>query len=112
LCFAFTVARINVNNLFSNIFRSVMVVAEVVVLSGMDTAQLLLAVKTELMRHCWEQFVHEPIPQVRVILLGCPFCKKPFGTIGTYMNHLADAVRARLTEEKSCFQAAASYPPF
>jgi hypothetical protein len=68
-------------------------------LSGMHNADSLLAVKTELMQHSWEEFVHEPIPQVTVTLMGCPYCKKPIGTIDSYMKHLADVVQARLTDE-------------
>jgi hypothetical protein len=57
---------------------------------------LLLALQKEIQRHDLSTFVDEP-PSVAqggrgVVVPGCPACKKRFGTIGQFIDHLTNDV--------------------
>ena len=58
--------------------------------------KILIAAKTEIMRHRWDTFCDSP-PSIAqggkgVVVSGCPACKKRFGTNTQYLDHLADDV--------------------
>jgi hypothetical protein len=57
-----------------------------------EKSELLLALQREIQRHDLSTFVDEP-PSVAqgcrgVVVPGCPLCKKRFGTVGQYTDHL------------------------
>jgi hypothetical protein len=58
--------------------------------------KILIAAKTEIMRHRWDTFVDDPPAMAQggkgVVVSGCPVCKKRFGTNTQYLDHLADDV--------------------
>jgi hypothetical protein len=69
---------------------------------------LLAALRTELHRQDFSHFVDEP-PSVAqggqgVVVTGCPTCRKKFGTMPQFLDHLTDdvlpAVLDRLSQEK------------
>jgi hypothetical protein len=58
--------------------------------------RIFQSAKSELMRHSWDTFVHEP-PSVAqggdgVVIPGCPASKKRINTNDQYLRHLADDV--------------------
>lgn len=65
--------------------------------------EILQAAKKELMRHSLSTYVDEP-PSVAdgghgVVVSGCATCKKPFGTITRFQEHLADDVLPTILRE-------------
>jgi hypothetical protein len=74
----------------------------------MKKSDLYRALRTELHRHDFSHFVDEP-PSIAlggkgVVVSGCPACKKKFGTMPQFLDHLTDdvlpAVLDRLSAEK------------
>jgi hypothetical protein len=74
----------------------------------MKKSDLYAALRTEFHRHDFSTFVDEP-PSVAqggngVVVLGCPMCRKRFGTIPQFLDHLTDdalpavLIRYRLKE--------------
>jgi hypothetical protein len=71
-------------------------------------SELLAALRTELHRHDFSHFVDEPLSVAQggrgVVVPGCPTCKKKFGTMPQFLDHLTDdvlpAVLDRLSAEK------------
>lgn len=68
----------------------------------------LYAARTELHRHDFSTFVEQP-PSIAqggrgVVVPGCPTCRKRFGTMPQFLDHLTDdvppAVFDRLSAEK------------
>jgi hypothetical protein len=59
-------------------------------------SQLLAALKSEIQRHDFSYFVDDP-PSVAqggkgVVVTGCPNCRKRFGTVPQFIDHLTDDV--------------------
>jgi hypothetical protein len=74
----------------------------------MKKSDLYQALRTELHQHDFSTFVDEP-PSVAqggrgVVVPGCPTCKKQFGTMSQFLDHLTDdvlpAILDRLSQEK------------
>jgi hypothetical protein len=71
-------------------------------------SKLHRALRTELHRHDFSTFVDEPPSIARggngVVVTGCPRCRKKFGTMPQFLDHLTDdvlpAVLDRLSTEK------------
>jgi hypothetical protein len=62
----------------------------------MQKSALLAALRTELHQHDFSHFVDEP-PSIAqggkgVVVPGCPKCKKRFGTLPQFLDHLTDDV--------------------
>jgi hypothetical protein len=62
----------------------------------MQKSALLAALKTEIQRHDFSNFVDGP-PSIAqggkgVVVSGCPTCKKKFGTMPQFLDHLTDDV--------------------
>jgi hypothetical protein len=59
-------------------------------------SELYRALRTELHRHDFSTFVDEPPSVARggngVVVPGCPMCRKRFGTIPQFLDHLTDDV--------------------
>jgi len=75
---------------------------------AMLKSKLHRALRTELHRHDFSTFVDEPPSIARggngVVVTGCPRCRKKFGTMPQFLDHLTDdvlpAVLDRLSTEK------------
>jgi hypothetical protein len=71
-------------------------------------SKLYRELRTELHRHDFSTFVDEPPCIAKggngVVVTGCPTCRKKFGTMPQFLNHLTDdalpAVLDRLSAEK------------
>jgi hypothetical protein len=71
----------------------------------MQKSALLAALKTELHQHDFSHFVDEP-PSIAqggkgVVVPGCPKCKKRFGTLPQFLDHLTDDVLPPLLDRLS-----------
>ena len=71
----------------------------------MQKSVLLAALKTELHQHDFSHFVDEP-PSIAqggrgVVVPGCPKCKKRFGTLPQFLDHLTDDVLPPLIDRLS-----------
>lgn len=69
----------------------------------MKKSDLLLALQREIRRHDLDTFVDEP-PSVAqggrgVVVPGCPACKKRFGTIPQFLDHLTNDVLPALVDK-------------
>lgn len=71
-------------------------------------SDLYRVLRAELHRHDFSHFVDEP-PAIAqggrgVVVTGCPACRKQFGTVPQFLDHLTDdvlpAVLDRLSAEK------------
>ena len=70
-------------------------------------SELLHAIQQEIQRHDFSHFVDEPPSVARggngVVVPGCPTCRKRFGTMPQFLDHLTDdvlpAVLDRLSSE-------------
>ena len=55
---------------------------------------LIVAIQREIRRHDWDSFavpVDEDEPEGRkVVVSGCPACRKQIGTMPQFLDHLAD----------------------
>jgi hypothetical protein len=68
----------------------------------MKKSELYAALRREIHRHDFSTFVDEP-PSVAqggkgVVVPGCPTCKKRFGTMPQFMDHLTDDVLPALLD--------------
>lgn len=63
-------------------------------------SELLRAIQQEIRRHDFSTFVDEPPSVARggrgVVVPGCPACKKRFGTMPQFLDHLAYEVMPEL----------------
>jgi hypothetical protein len=71
----------------------------------MQKSALLAALKKELHQHDFSHFVDEP-PSIAqggkgVVVPGCPKCKKRFGTLPQFLDHLTDDVLPPLIDRLS-----------
>ena len=68
----------------------------------MKKSELYTALRREIHRHDFSTFVDEP-PSVAqggkgVVVPGCPTCKKRFGTMPQFLDHLTDDVLPALLD--------------
>ena len=81
----------------------------------MKKSELYRELRTELHRHDFSTFIDEP-PSIAqggrgVVVTGCPICKKKFGTMAHFLDHLTDdALPAVLDRLSSQSQAECSRP--
>jgi len=71
----------------------------------MKKSELYAALRREIQRHDFSTFVDEP-PSVAqggkgVVVPGCPTCKKRFGTMPQFLDHVTDDVLPALPERLS-----------
>jgi hypothetical protein len=64
----------------------------------MRKSELLRALQTEIQKHNLSTFMHE---QHRVIIPGCSFCRKDFGTVEQFKRHITDDVLPPLLDKLS-----------
>jgi hypothetical protein len=84
----------------------------------MQKSALLAALRTELHRHDFSTFVYGEKTVAQggngVVVPGCPKCKKRFGTMPQFLDHLTDdvlpALLDRLSEEKVGGAGCPSWP--
>ena len=59
-------------------------------------SELLRELQREIQRHDLSTFIDEPPSMAQggrgVVVTGCPLCKKRFGTVGQYTDHLTNDV--------------------
>lgn len=59
-------------------------------------SELLRALRSEIQRHDFSNFVDKPSSVAQggngVVVSGCPTCKKKFGTMPQFLDHLTDDV--------------------
>lgn len=71
----------------------------------MQKCALLAALRQEIQRHDFTNFVDEP-PSIAaggkgVVVTGCPACKKRFQTTSQFIDHLTDDVLPPLLDKLS-----------
>lgn len=71
----------------------------------MKKSELYAALRSEIHRHDFSTFVDDP-PSVAqggngVVVPGCPACKKRFGTMPHFLDHLTDDVLPALLDKVS-----------
>ena len=59
----------------------------------MRKSELLRALRTEIQQHNLSTLMHE---QRRVVITGCSFCRKHFGTVEPFKRHITEDVLAEL----------------
>ncbi len=64
----------------------------------MKKSDLLRALQTEIQNHNLSTFMHE---QHRVVMKGCSFCRKHFGTVEQFKRHLSEDVLPPLLDKLS-----------
>jgi len=64
----------------------------------MKKSELLRALQTEIQKHSLSTFMHE---QHKVVLTGCSFCRKHFGTVEQFKFHITDDVLPPLLDKLS-----------
>jgi hypothetical protein len=64
----------------------------------MRKSELLRVLQTEIQNHNLSTFVHE---QHKVVMTGCSFCRKHFGTVEQFKQHITDDVLPPLLHKLS-----------
>ena len=64
----------------------------------MRKSELLRALQTEIQKHNLSTFMHE---QHKVVITGCTFCRKHFGTVEQFKRHITDDVLPTLLDKLS-----------
>jgi hypothetical protein len=64
----------------------------------MRKSDLLRALQTEIQNHNLSTFMHE---QHRVVITGCSFCRKHFGTVKQFKRHITEDVLPPLLDRLS-----------
>lgn len=64
----------------------------------MRKSDLLRALQTEIQKHDLSTFMHQ---QHRVVMTGCSFCRKHFGTVEQFKRHITDDVLPPLLDKLS-----------
>jgi hypothetical protein len=64
----------------------------------MRKSELLHALQTEIQPHNLSTFMHE---QHKVVMTGCSFCRKHFGTVEQFRFHITDDVFPPLLDKLS-----------
>jgi hypothetical protein len=64
----------------------------------MKQSELLRALQTEIQKHNLSTFMLE---KERVVITGCTFCRKHFGTIEQFKRHITDDVLPPLLDKLS-----------
>jgi hypothetical protein len=65
---------------------------------AMKKSELLRALQTEIQKHNLSTFMHE---QHRVVMTGCSFCRKHFGTVEQFKRHITEDVLPPLLDKLS-----------
>lgn len=71
----------------------------------MKKFELLAALKKEIQRHNLSTFIDTP-PSIAqggrgVVVTGCPLCRKQFGTVSQFVDHLTEDVLPPLLDRLS-----------
>jgi hypothetical protein len=71
----------------------------------MKKSELLAALECEILRHNLSTFVDSP-PSIAqggrgVVVTGCPMCRRQFGTVAQFVQHLTDDVLPELLDKLS-----------
>jgi hypothetical protein len=71
----------------------------------MRKSELLAALKKEIQRHNLSTFIDTP-PSIAqsgrgVVVTGCPLCRKQFGTVAQFVDHLTEDVFPALLDKLS-----------
>ena len=69
----------------------------------MRKSELLRALQTEIQKHNLSTFMHE---QHKVVITGCTFCRKHFGTVEQFKRHITEDVLPPLLDKLSSEAAA------
>jgi hypothetical protein len=64
----------------------------------MKKSELLRSLQTEIQNHNLSTFMHE---QHRVVMTGCSFCRKHFGTVEQFKRHILEDVLPPLLDRLS-----------
>ena len=64
----------------------------------MRKSEVLRALQTEIQNHNLSTFMHE---QHRVVMTGCTFCRKHFGTVEQFKRHISKDVLPPLLDKLS-----------
>ena len=64
----------------------------------MRKSEVLRALQTEIQNHNLSTFMHE---QHRVVMTGCTFCRKHFGTVEQFKRHISEDVLPPLLDKLS-----------
>jgi hypothetical protein len=64
----------------------------------MRKAELLRALQTEIQKHNLSTYMHE---KHKVVITGCAFCRKRFGTVEQFKFHITDDVLPPLLDKLS-----------
>jgi hypothetical protein len=64
----------------------------------MRKSELLHALQIEIQNHNLSTFMHE---QHRVVMTGCTFCRKHFGTVEQFKRHITEDVLPPLLDRLS-----------
>jgi hypothetical protein len=64
----------------------------------MKKSDLLRALQTEIQRHNLSACMHE---QHKIVLTGCSFCRKHFGTVEQFKRHITEDVLPPLLDNLS-----------
>jgi hypothetical protein len=64
----------------------------------MKKSELLRALQTEIRKHDLSTYMHD---KHKVVITGCPFCHKHFGTIEQFIMHITDDVLPPLLDKLS-----------
>jgi len=64
----------------------------------MKKSELLRAIQNEIQRHNLSTFMSE---KDKIVLTGCSFCRKHFGTVEQFKRHVTEDVLPRLLDRLS-----------
>ena len=64
----------------------------------MKKSELLHALQSEIQKHNLSTFMHE---QDKVVITGCSFCRKHFGTVEQFKRHITEDVLPSLLNKLS-----------
>jgi Fe-S oxidoreductase len=62
----------------------------------MKKSELLRALQTEIRKHDLSTFMHD---KHKVVITGCPFCRKHFGTVEQFKRHITEDVLPPLLDQ-------------
>jgi Fe-S oxidoreductase len=64
----------------------------------MKKSELLPALQTEIRKHDLSTFMHD---KHKVVITGCPYCSKQFGTVEQFKRHITEDVLPSLLDKLS-----------
>ena len=75
----------------------------------MKKSELLAALKKEIQRHNLSHFIDEPPSMAHggrgITVAGCPTCRKKFGTVPQFIDHLTEDVLPVLLDKLSTIRS-------